>query len=295
MHDGRERWYIAYAPENLQSGAPAVVLLHGGTSSMRKIFQKRAASGQAWRDLANREGFLLIVPNGTNPATGDANGDKQNWNDFRKPGSPRNTDADDVGFITALVDKMIQEYHLDSGQIFVTGASNGGMMTYRLLIEKPEVFAAGAAFIANFPETDPNAMRQPARPTPLMIMNGTKDPLIPYHGGQVGPNMVALMSTAKTVDWWVQANNADPNPSAPYYFPDINTEDNCKISLVKYEAKDSNGAPVYLYTVHGGGYVMPSQKYKMRKNRITDRLIGQQCYDVEATEIAWEFFKRHSR
>jgi len=64
MHDGQERWYTVYAPENLQPGAAAIVLLHGGTQSMRKVFNAGAASGQAWRDVADREGVLLIVPNG---------------------------------------------------------------------------------------------------------------------------------------------------------------------------------------------------------------------------------------
>jgi len=282
---------MVHAPKTLQSDAAAVVLLHGGTQSMRKMFQAEAASGRAWRDLADRDGVLLIIPNGVNPDTGDAKGDRQNWNDFRKPGSPRNTDADDVGFITSLVDKMIEDYQLDPKQIFVTGASNGGMMTYRLLIDKPEVFAAGAAFIANFPEGNMSSLRQPSRPTPIMIMNGTEDPLIPYDGGDVGPNLVSIMSTAETVDWWVKANNAAPTSSAPYNFPDVNTEDDCTISLVEHAPQGENSAPVHLYTMHGGGHIVPSQKYIMRGNRITERLIGQQCYDVEGAEVAWEFFQ----
>lgn len=104
--------------------------------------------------------------------------------------------------------------------------------------------------------------------------------------------MVAIMSTAETVNWWVRANKAASDPSAPYYFLDVNTEDNCTISLVTYDSQEANSAPVHLYTMHGGGHVMPSQKYVFRQNRFTDRLIGQQCYDVEGADIAWAFFQK---
>ncbi|MGF1454927.1 MAG: alpha/beta hydrolase family esterase [Alphaproteobacteria bacterium] len=291
MHDGQARWYTVYAPDNLRPGAAAIVLLHGGTSSMRKLFNAGAASGQAWRDVADREGVLLIVPNGVNAETGDTKGDRQNWNDFRKPGSPRNTNADDVGFITALVDEMVETYQLDPNQVFVTGASNGGMMTYRLLIDAPEAFAAGAAFIANFPEGNPEALQPPARPTPIMIMNGTEDRLIPYDGGEVGRNLVALMSTAETVDWWVEANKSNPDASAPYQFPDTDPGDNCRISRVIHAAMGDGSAPVHLFTMHGGGHAMPSKKYIMPETRLTTRLIGQQCRDVEGADLAWEFFR----
>jgi len=116
---------------------------------MRSIFRPNAGSTKEWMGLAKQEGCILLVPNGTNPETGDAYGDDQNWNDHRRDSAAGQTTADDAGFILALLDQITVQYPVDPEQIYVTGASNGGLMTYRLLIEAPDRFAAGAAFIAN--------------------------------------------------------------------------------------------------------------------------------------------------
>lgn len=293
-HDGKMRWYILYEPKGLKPGAQAVVLLHGGTQSMRKMFDRQSASGIAWRTLADQEGFLLIVPNGTNAQTGDTDGDSQNWNDIRLKGSPRHSRADDVGFITTLVNKLAHQFELDRNRMFVTGSSNGGMMTYRLLIEQPDLFAAGAAFVANFPGGALDTLREPAQPTPLMIMNGTEDPLVPFDGGKVGRNMLPVHSAAETVAWWVKVNNANPSPASDMLLPDVDTRDECRVRLTRYKREGSTSAPVYFYSVIGGGHVMPSQNFHMRENLITNRLIGRQCHDVEGTVVAWQFFQRYS-
>lgn len=179
---GTERRVRVYTPKAPAKPAPVVVLLHGGTQGMTAIFRPNAGGTRAWPELAEREGFLLLVPNGTNARTGDPTGKNQNWNDLRPPNSTYQPKADDVRFIGDLLDWAARTYTVDTTRIYVTGASNGGMMTYRLLVEIPEKFAAGVAFIASLP-VDDSRLKQPSRPTPLMIVNGTKDPLVRWTGG----------------------------------------------------------------------------------------------------------------
>ena len=50
----------------------------------------------------------------------------------------RHTMADDVGFIRELTDWVVAAYRVDSRRIYLTGASNGGMMAYRLVMGIPE-------------------------------------------------------------------------------------------------------------------------------------------------------------
>lgn len=49
---------------------------------------------------------------------------------------------DDVGFVTALLAKLAQEYCLDMSRVYVGGDSNGGMLTHYLSQEMPSTFAA---------------------------------------------------------------------------------------------------------------------------------------------------------
>jgi polyhydroxybutyrate depolymerase len=287
-----DRWFRVYRPQRLKPKAPAVLLLHGGTQSMRKIFQPSAGGTLAWLDIAEQEGIVLLVPNGTNSETGDPQGDRQNWQDLRATNTNTGAKADDVGFMRALLKLGQQNYAIDPSRIYVTGASNGGMMTYRLLVEMPESFAAGAAFIATLP--DSKTLPQPLLPTPLMIANGTDDPLVKWAGGNIPGRPDRLMSTPATVDWWLQANRANIKQPQITTLPDLNPQDGCRIIKTAYTA-DPGGAPVMFYKVAGGGHDMPSTRQQSTPSRLQQRLIGSTCHDAEGAKLAWDFLKNYDR
>lgn len=292
-HEGRERWYRIFAPESLRSGAPAVLYLHGGTLSMRKSFRTTRSIAWSWVDRADENSFLLIVPNGTNPKNQDPKGDRQNWNDLRGPAAENATNVDDVGFLAALVEALSAEFALDRRRIYVTGPSNGGMMTYRMLAERPDLFAAGAAVVANLPARVADVADRAAGPRPIMILNGTDDPLMPYGGGGVtGGRGGQVLSTADTAAWWARSNGVSATPAAPVFLPDHDDADDCRISRQVYG--EGGPAPVRLYTMHGGGHIAPSITYRMRDSRFMRRLIGNQCHDAEGTRLIWSFFRDHS-
>jgi polyhydroxybutyrate depolymerase len=228
------------------------------------------------------------VPNGVNPKTGDTFGNDQNWNDLRPDQAGGQSTVDDVGFILALLDQVTAELPIDQDRTFVTGASNGGLMTYRLLIEAPERFGAGAAFIANLPDLE-GGLPLPKEATPLMIANGSADPLMPWDGGVVGKDRGAVISAKETVDWWVSANRADPNQLISRFLPEINPDDDCQVRMDYYPAAE-DGAAVLFYAILGGGHTMPSIDHAGLDNRITRRLFGPVCREVEGVQLAWDFF-----
>lgn len=287
---GSTRWYRIYTPDPLPANLPMVLLLHGGTGSMRSILRPNAGGTKEWLTLAEQEGFILLVPNGTNTDSGDTYGDDQNWNDHRPDSAAGQTNTDDVGFILALIDRITAQYPLDSERIYLTGASNGGLMTYRLLIETPDRFAAGAAFIANLPEPAQN-LPVLGKPTPLMISNGTEDPLMPWEGGLVGKDRGMVISAEETVSWWVIANKVNPGQKTSELLLDADPEDNCRIQKVYYPS-GSNGAPVVFYTVQGGGHAVPSGKHPLPDNLLIRWLIGPECRDAEGVILAWDFFNQ---
>lgn len=287
---GSTRWYMIYTPEPLAADLPMVLLLHGGTGSMRSVLHPNAGGTKEWLVLAEQEGFILLVPNGTNPETGDTFGDDQNWNDHRSDSAAGQTTADDVGFILALLEQITAWYPVDQERVYVTGGSNGGLMTYRLLIEAPGHFAAGAAFIANLPEPA-QSLPVLGKPTPLMISNGTEDPLMPWAGGSVGKDRGIVISAEETAAWWAIANRVNPDQKTTELLPDVDPEDNCRIQKDYYPA-GPDGAPLLFYTVQGGGHAMPSGKQPLPDNFLLRWVIGPECRDAEGVTLAWEFFNQ---
>jgi polyhydroxybutyrate depolymerase len=291
---GERRWFLVMAPADRSRPAPVIVLLHGGTQSMRRLFRRQSRASRVWLEIARSNNALLLVPNGTSIATGNPAGNNQSWNDLRL--GTRTAKGDDVAFISALVAWGHGAYRTDRSRVYVTGASNGGMMTYRLLIERPELFAAGAAFIAALP-AERARLSKPAFPTPLMIVNGTQDPLVKWEGGPVGlfPGLRGdVMSTPDTVAWWVAANRAARTPDSKTLLPDQYPTDGCRIERHTHLAR-AGGAPVLFYAMLGGGHASPSPKYGYDRIPALRRLLGPPCKDAEGAELAWAFLSRHRR
>jgi polyhydroxybutyrate depolymerase len=287
-HDGLTRWYRIYIPDPLPENPTLVLYLHGGTLSMRSLFSPLVDSTKTWLRLAEEQKLILLVPNGVNPETGDTYGDDQNWNDLRPHQAEGQTRVDDVGFLTILLDEVSRDLSLTPDHVYVTGASNGGMMTYRLLIEAPEHFSAGAVFIANLPDLDP-PLPTPDLPRPIMIANGTEDPLVPWEGGTVARDRGLVLSAEKTVDWWVTANQADPNWIETNDLADLNPNDDCQIQSYLYPAQEG-GAPVLFYAVRGGGHTLPSLAEPRLFDSIAKPLFGPVCRDADGVLLAWDFF-----
>ena len=290
-HAGLTRWYRLYTPEQSLENKPLILYLHGGTLSMRSLFSPLADSTNSLLSLAEEESVFLLVPNGVNSDSGDTFGDDQNWNDLRSDQAAGQSRIDDVGFLVTLLDLVIQENKIDPERVYVTGASNGGMMTFRLLIEAPEHFSAGAAFIANLPDL-PLPLTPPSDPTPLMILNGSEDPLVLWDGGEVGKDRGRVLSTAETLSWWIDANQADPERVESSFLPDLDPDDNCQIQVDYYPAKPG-GAAVLLYSAWGGGHTLPTLMETGWFTRLAERLLGPVCHDAEGMLLAWEFFNNH--
>ena len=291
--DGLDRWYRVFRPEGFQANNPAVVLLHGGGQSMRKIFARDFNASKHWQTIAEQEGLLLIVPNGT-ARNGDTKGDRQNWNDLRNKDIGQQN-AQDVKFLEVLINSLQHEYKFDSTRIYVTGASNGGMMTFRMLIEKPELFAAGVAFIASLP-VDHSSVKRNKSPIPLMMCNGTKDPLIKWEGGSVGLNRGrgATCSVDEAVAWWAKTNRCNSEPISVTKLENKNQQDDCQIIRYVYSPTDG-GADFEFLKIEGGGHSLPSIKYSLPDNRMVKRVLGTMCRDAEGAELAWEFMQRFQK
>jgi polyhydroxybutyrate depolymerase len=281
------RHFRYYAPANLPANAPVVILFHGGNQSMRKIFEERAGGTQAWLGLAEKHKFLLVVPNGVNAENKDTNGDKQHWNDCRQQGAAIDA-VDDVNFTRKLIAWAKKSYKVDRTRVYATGASNGGMMSQRLGIELSDQVAAIASFIGNMPEQ--NECKAATRPIPIMMVNGTEDPIIPWAGGQVLGGETKVVSATATLKYWLRVNGLERDNPTTLRLPNLDRRDRSTVVIDRYEPK-TGGAPVWFYKVEGGGHTMPSIQYEIP--RFTQRqLVGNQNRDLEGAEAAWNFLSR---
>ena len=291
QHDGKARFFRYFIPSHLVSNPDVVLLFHGGTQSMRKIFRRRAGGTQEWEYLAERDGFLLLAPNGVNIKTGDTEGNKQSWNDCRiaVEGNNSASTEDDVGFVSKLLHWAKTHFFINESRVYATGASNGGMMTLRVVTELGKKIAAAAVFIANQPvQTD---CKHPETPVPLFMMTATKDPLILWQGGKIFGKGPVLMSAQATLEYWLKVNRADEKRLMSKRLPGSGGEDSFIIKNI-YPAKP-DGKPVWFYEVHGAGHTMPSIKHNVPF--MARLLVGKQNKDLEASHEAWNFLKQFER
>ena len=275
---GRERTYFVYSPPSQTGKAskPVVFLLHGGGGADGYEMAKRTGINR----IAHREGFLVVYPYGVDGQWNDGRGKT-----FRR--ADDNTDVDDVGFIAAILDELIQSGSADPKRVYAVGLSNGGMMTYRLGIELGDRLTAIAAIIANLPANLAN--QKPVRPLPVLIMNGTADPMMPWDGGSVrvlGKKYGEVLSTAATVRYWTKAAGLREPPETRK-LADRGSDDRSAVEVDVYR-KPQGTLEVVLYRVVGGGHNLPG-------GQTPDRplLLGPKNMDIHALEEVWSFFNKH--
>lgn len=283
--DGEPRAYILYTPNTFTPGNPAVVLLHGGAQSMRTIFNPGVTT-RRWVELAEENGFAVIAPNGFSTPRNDGLGDAQTWNDIRDDQSGATSLEDDVEFIATVLQDAGARAAFDPLSVFVTGSSNGGIMTMTMLIEEAEAFAGGAAFIAALPE---EPVPSPSSATPFMMLNGTDDPLVRFGGGVVGDNGAPTRSVPDTVDYWIFETGADPSTASTRAITNVDPNDNCEIFETTYTQISSQDVRFIFYEAVGGGHNIPDPNPPQRSAAL-NATIGNQCRDVEGVDLVWDFF-----
>jgi polyhydroxybutyrate depolymerase len=273
---GLRRSYVSYVPRGLPKGAPLVLVLHGSGEGAGEI---RVGTGYGFERLADQHGFAVAYPNSAS----------FDWNDCGRVGdfSVDGHEVDDVAFLQALADKFVAEIGIDTHRVFATGVSSGGFMSLRLALEAPARFRAVAAVAADvhMPE---NFKCHPVGPgTPVMIMNGTKDTLVPFQGGEI--NLLGLFykggqvhSARASAQYFAKRNKFDGAPAVTL------TAMADGVSVERFAWHRDGGADVELLAIHGGGHGLP-QPY-----RRGPRLLGPSPTQPDGPALIWDFFARQA-
>lgn len=251
------RWFLP--PDLPGSPVPLVVMLHGGFGS-----GKQAQQDYGWDDLAAREGFAVVYPDGLDRAWNVGGG---------CCGRSGRDGVDDVAFIRAVVAAVAAHRPIDGRRVYATGISNGGMLTYRLACDT-DLFAAVAPDAATLLGDCPH----PAR-TSVLHLHGTADSRVRLDGGPgEGVAHIDGPPVADVLDAW-RAIDGCAAPVTTVAGPVTTSAAACP-----------DGRSVVLTTIDGAGHQWPGAAPK----RVVQRIVGADppSTALDATALFWDFFSR---
>ena len=214
--------------------------------------------------LTEQEGFIAVFPDST-----ELEGERR-W-------YTAESDVDDVGFVSELIEWFKEGYNIDETRIYATGMSNGSMFTWYVALSLPGTFAGIAGVTGPMRR---NAFEfEDVKPMTVIVIHGTDDPIVPYEGSEW------TSSVDETINFWIEVNETFTEPEVTVWDP--TEEDSTRVVRYVYGG-GKGGADVILYKVEGGGHLWPSgpQYYP-------PSVIGYNTYHIDASEKIWEHLKDH--
>ena len=252
-HNRVTREYLLYVPSSLDQtkSAPLLFNFHG--------FGGQAAAHLAVADmriLADTHQFILVYPQGSL-----LNG-YSHWNAGLDTKENKSS-ADDIGFITALIDEIALQYNIDSESVYACGYSNGGFFSYALACYLSDKIAAVASVSGTMlKETLENC--DPSHVMPMINIHGTSDVVVPYTGEE------GLSSIDQVLDYWKGFNDlGEPVMSRAI-------ENGATIEHYRY-TNDTDTMSVEHYKVINGGHVWFNNRYN----------------DKTINELIWNFVSQY--
>jgi polyhydroxybutyrate depolymerase len=275
---GREYWVVR---PPLSDGPSAVVfVLHGGA-----VADGSQTFRYGFQTLGARDGVVTVHPSGVGAG----------WNDGRntpyllaRGGAP-----DDVAFFRGMIDALIAEGVADPRRIYITGGSNGGMMTQRLVCELSDKIAAAAPFVALLPSTL-EAPCRPSHPTPMLFILGTADRLMPFDGGAVAPmsgdDRGAVLGFDQSFAFWADRNRCGSQVNREA-LADADPTDGTRVYVQRAQGC---ARPLLAYIVEGGGHRLPGEMPRIYSDPRLARLSGISSADIDGKSVIWTFLLSQS-
>ncbi len=258
--EGHYRTFHFTKPINSISNRSLVFVLHGsgGTGLQIMTGAKKLAA------IEEKENLLLVYPDGY----------LHFWNECRKASTAiaNKENINEEVFFDEMIRYFKEHYDINTHQVFAIGTSGGGHMAYKLALTMPTKIKAITAIIANLPDAKNMDCLASGIAIPVMIINGTNDPVNPYNGGEVvipGTILGTVLSTEQTFHYWAGLAGYEGEPTKEL-LPDTDPTDGKTIEKYRYFKK---GKPeIVLLKVIGGRHDYPN--------------------DIDVYLEAWDFLKR---
>ena len=249
MQSGQQkREYLLHIPQGYQKDQKEllalVIMLHGRSSNG----QRAASRYYGWTELADKEKFIAAFPT----ALGSPTSWKGAW-----PGQS----TQDSQFLSELIDLLLQQLPIDQNQVFMTGHSSGGFMSFSFAVTHSNQVAAIAPVAGLLIGT-----QRPVLPISVISFHGMADDIVPY--AQKGSSRRGMLTAQESAKFFAPHNSCQGPIRS-----DINQD---KVHIDTWSnGKDST--EVQLYSIENGNHDWPRES----------------CHSVSATQIIWQFFKAH--
>jgi|GEM_PF-1018169 len=253
---GMERYFNIFIPSDYNSviQSPLVLDFHGYASNGFKQEQL-----SLFDPLARQNNFIVIYPEGTRDKSGALA-----WNTGLYP----SIHANDVLFVSNILNYVQSNLCIDPTRIYATGFSNGGGFVNELALTMFNRIAAFAPVSGSYVTPFNDAIK---RTVSIIEFHGTEDNTNPYGGDK-------LRKEFSITDWiknWVK-------------------QDKCKQTQVIYKTQNvigygsvgcQNQSAVVHYQLIGEHHVWPISLFKQS--------VDQKTQYVDAASIIWDFFQKH--
>ena len=267
-YGGLARTYSLHVPPGVEHPSGLVVNLHaaGATGAQQAALTNYDAVADAY-------GIVAVYPNGVDLS----------WADGRGASQPDRRGIDDVGFLAALIGKLVADFGIDPGRVFVTGLSVGGFMANRLACDRADLIAAVAPVAGTL---GVNVGCNASRPVSVLQFHGTADPIVPFDGGTMtGRGGVSdVLSATAMSDRWRQVDGCQDAPVQDV----LPTTGDGTVTHRSRSEPCAAGTTVMLLSVDGGGHTWPSAP-----NVLSD--VGLTTHTTNASFASWQFFNAHAR
>lgn len=264
---GAPRTYVLHVPAGVERPSALVVNLHAAGAN-----GGAQAALTHYDAVADAHGFAVVYPDGIDAS----------WADGRGASVPDRQRVDDVGFVSALVGKLVADYGIAPGRVFVTGLSAGAFMANRLACDRADLFAAVAPVAGTLGAGVPC---NPSRPVSVFETHGSADPIVPYGGGGMtgrGGTSTVIGAPAM-VDRWRQVDGCPPPVEDTLFSAAYGTQVQRSTS-----APCAAGTAVVFNRVDGGGHTWPGAP-------AGPDAAGATTNAFDASEASWQFFDAHGR
>lgn len=224
--DGVERQYIVYIPPALDtSSSPSQSVsvlfgLHGGSGNAQQY-----ARSNGFMQVADKYNIIAIFPNGLPCGKGIISA-LRCWNSGTIFTNPQ---VNDISFLKAILSDILTKggvknsagklITVNASKVFITGHSNGALMTYRTIGEEAGLFAAAApvsgAIGGQVDRSSPQfIINKPSVAVSVIHVHGLVDDNVPMnstepHAGLL-PNSIYI-PTLSAINFFLNADNCTPN------------------------------------------------------------------------------------
>lgn len=170
-----ERTYRIAAPDEARG---AFVFLHGWRSTGAALMRNTAL-----RDALAREGYALVAPQSVG----------EQWSLPNMPGGQR---FDELPFLSALRQDLIDRHGIPPDSIVLGGFSAGAMATWDVACRQSELFDGYVAISGTYWKGPPQTCTSPG--PNLLHIHGMSDRVVPYRGRPIGDTVQGDVGEALT-------------------------------------------------------------------------------------------------